>query len=685
MIVSWNWLNEYFDKMPAEAAEIAARLTMSGLNHEESVTVGQDLAIDLEVTSNRPDCLGHLGVAREIAALFGVPLKIPDPLPENGTPPAAAPASSLVQIRIEASDLCSLYTGRVIRSVRVGNSPQWMQDRLKTAGINPVNNIVDCTNYVMLECGQPLHAFDLARLGGPEIIVRQPGASEKITAIDHRQYDLHPGMCVIADSGRAVAIAGVMGGADSEVTVDTQDVLIEAAVFAQQAVRSAARKLNLHSPSSFRFERGVNPYGVDWASRRCCELILQTAGGQLADGAVVAGGLPDPAPAIVLRQQKIANVLGIEIPAENVLGILQRLGIRCEPQSAGILLATPPAWRADLTREIDLVEEVGRITGYNTVPDDVVVPMVATTRTPRSRVAGLVRTVLTGAGFDEAMTPSLVPGVWSEIFSPWTSSPPLQSSQPMLGVLEKASQNIGAVDLARRSLVPSLLEARRINEFRGNIDADLFEMAHAYLPQSAGLPDEPWLVALAGGRTFAEISGIVEKIVRSVCPGVSLTMHDCDLELLHPTFSCEFRIDGQSLGWGGELDESALKNASLKKSAAVAELNVNLLLEHASLIRRQSPVSNFPSVSRDFNFVMGNEIRWEQIEQTVRRAGGELLESVAYRETFRDEKRDGAGRKRILLTVVLRSFAGTLTGEVAEETCAAIVSSCEKELAARLA
>jgi len=681
MIVSWKWLGDYVDAA-STTEEVTRRLTMSGLNHESTVPAGDDFAIDLEVTSNRPDCLGHIGIAREIAALFHVPLNVRNPVPEEN---AEQPAESLIRIRIEAPQLCSLYTGRVIRGVKLKSSPKWMQDRLQTAGINPVNNIVDCTNYVMLECGQPLHAFDLANIRGREIIVRQPKPGEKITAIDHREYTLQPGMCIIADGQGPVAIAGVMGGAESEVSTDTVDVLIESAIFGQQPVRNAARQLNLHSPSSFRFERGVSAGGTDWASRRCCQLILELAGGKLATGAVVAGSVPNHQEPIVLRQSRITEVLGVEIPAKDAEDILERLGVVCVERDHSSWFATAPSWRADLQREIDLIEEIGRITGYDSVPDVVIVPMVATTRQSRSRVAGLVRSVMTGAGFDEAMTPSLTPAVWSELFTPWTDSPPLQSSQPMLGVLEKASQNIGSVEFARRSLVPSLMEARRINEYRGNLDADLFELAHVYLPTDGDLPNEPWLLSFVGGRSFPDINGVVQKLVQTVCPQLELEIHDCDLELLDPTLSCEFRLGDRVFGWGGVVSDEARKSAGLKNPAGVAELNVSILLEQAVLVRRQKPVSNFPSVSRDFNFVVPAPLRWVEIEKSVRAAGGKLLESVVYRETFRDEKRDGENRKRILLGVVLRSQDGTLSGEEAERVCKSIIARCEQDHQAKLA
>ena len=289
MIVSKNWLAEYVP-LPKTVDELTHRLTMSGLNLEEFHDVSEglskpDVAIDLEVTSNRPDCLGHIGVAREAAVLFEQPLTIPSAAVVESSDPATAAAL----ISIECADLCPEYHGRVIRGVRIGPSPVWLKDRLEAVGMVSVNNVVDVTNFVMLECGQPLHAFDLDRLDGRRIVVRRAKKGETITAIDQRQYALTEEMCVIADAKRPVAVAGVMGGFETEISNLTVNVLIESAAFASMSVRGTARGLKLHSPSSYRFERKVDRSGLDWASRRCCELIMNVAGGTLLAGSIVAG------------------------------------------------------------------------------------------------------------------------------------------------------------------------------------------------------------------------------------------------------------------------------------------------------------------------------------------------------------------------------------------------------------
>ena len=680
MIVSWKWLEQYVDlKMSHD--ELVDWLTMSGLNHEGTEKVDGDRAIDLEVTSNRADCLGHLGVAREIAVLFDLPLNIPEPSPSVGSDKI----QDHCQVEIECPDLCSRYTARLLKGVKIGPSPDWLQDRLESLGIAVINNVVDISNFVMFECGQPLHAFDFAKIKGGKIIVRNANAGESFEAIDHRTYQLQPNMCMIADQDDAVAIGGVMGGADSEVSDSTTDVLVEAAYFNQLSVRNTARMLKLHSPSSFRFERNVDSAQIDWASRRCCELIQKYGGGELLDGFIDEGTPPTQTQPIVFRLSQLRRVLGIEIPADFVPKTLTALGLQIESKDKSSLTVLPPSWRKDLTREVDLVEEVGRIYGYEKVPDDANVPMAASYRRANDRVLDSVRTVLTANGFDEAMTPSLVPEPWSTPISPWSDIEPLASSQPMLGVLEHASQNIGAVELLRRSLVPSLLEARRINEYRSNSEIELFETAKVYLTKDAKqLPEQPTLVAFVSGRDFFAIKGVIQSLVSYLNPNVLMSSKDCDLELLDVNKSAQLFIGDKTLGWIGEVSAHGKDQFGLRQDATVAELSMELLEEVAVLVPQHENQSLFPAISRDFNFVVDNSVHWSDLRSAVAEAGGGLLETIEYRETFRDEKKDGADKKRLLMSVTLRSSEATLTGEQADTVCHEIVAQCKAKLDASL-
>ena len=670
MIVSWHWLTDYVSlSTPREVLE--RRLMMAGLNHEGSEQVGEDWAIDLEVTSNRPDCLGHIGVAREVAVLYDVPLKLPAAAPNAG----GTPAGELTSVQIDCPELCQQYTARVIRGVKVKPSPDWLADRLRTLGIAVINNIADITNYVMMECGQPLHAFDFARLAGQRIIVREAADGEKFTAIDHREYTLRPGMCVIADAKRAVALGGVMGGADTEVSAGTADLLIEAAEFDPVSIRTTARALNLHSPSSYRFERRVDPEGVDWASRRACELILDLAGGELADGVARAGEPRSERPRVVLRLSQLERILGIEVPREEVRSILARLGneeVRADDQRVEVV---PPGWRRDLTREADLIEEVARIHGYEKIPEDTAVPMAPSSRTRSDMVLDEVRHVLTAAGFDEALTISTVAPELVESFRAWSKAEPLAGSTPVLR----------GADRLRQSLIPSLLAVRRANEKLFNQRIELFEIARIYLPKRDGeLPDERQMLAITSGGGFLAIKGVVESLVQRLAPESRLAAVPCEVPLLDRARGCELRLGDARFGYLGEVSSAGLDQFELRGPTTVAEIDLGLLVESAQLVRRAEPLSPYPPVTRDLNVVFDEAIRWADVEQIARESGGPLVESLEFQEEYRDPQRLGKGKKSLLFSLTLRSQSETLTNQAADELRDRVVGRLEQDLGGSL-
>ena len=670
MKVSWDWLKEYV-KLDMPLSELETRLAMAGLNHEGTEKIADDLQIDLEVTSNRPDCLGHIGVAREISVLWESDLKIPNPTPSE----AAQTASDLARVKIECPELCTRYTARVIQGVKVGPSPDWLAKRLTTLGIAVINNIVDISNYVMLECGQPLHAFDFARIGGQEIIVREAVKDEPFTAIDHREYKLQPGMCVIADSNRPIALGGVMGGADSEVSSSTKDLLIEAADFAPLSIRTTARALRLHSDSSYRFERGVDPEGIDWASRRCCELILDLAGGELASGMIDVHPNPKPAPEpVTLRFSQLKRILGIELDQTHVIDILQRLGLQLKNSDDNSATVLTPSWRRDLPREIDLVEEVARIHGYDEIPEDVGVPMVPSHRTDSDRVLGVVRQVLTSTGFNESFTLSVTNEKLANVFSPWSSAPPIHCGTPMLR----------GADLLRRSLVPSILAARKTNESLSNDRIELFETAKVYLPSGETLPEEHRLVSLTSGKSFHEVKGVVQQLLNALHVSAPLEIKDSSDPFFAAGQGVELSIGGEVLGYLGTLGKKALKDCGLRLPSTVAEIKLKVLEKHAELVPQHRQLSPYPAINYDFNFIVNESVLWNDIEASVRSGSGDCLESIRYQETYRDTKRDGAGKKRLLLSVVLRSADQTLTGEQADEIRKKIISECESKHQAQL-
>ncbi|MEO2031227.1 MAG: phenylalanine--tRNA ligase subunit beta [Planctomycetaceae bacterium] len=672
MIASKNWLAEYVS-LSDSTDELTDRLTMSGLNLEGVESAGSDLAIDLEVTSNRPDCLGHIGVAREIAVLFDQQLVIPEATVEESDVACAG----AVSVRIDCPALCHEYHARVIHDVRIGPSPDWLRDRLKAVGFNSVNNVVDVTNYVMLECGQPLHAFDFDKLNGSSIIVREAAVGEEITAIDQRDYKLPGGTCVIADEAGAVAVAGVMGGLETEISDSTVTVLVETASFDPVSVRAAARALKLHSPSSFRFERRVDRRNMDWASRRCCELILQLAGGRLHSGSVFAGETltetPEP---VVLRFNQIPRLLGMEVAAAECVSILTRLGLKCVSQSEQEASFVVPSWRLDLTRECDLIEEVARIYGYERIPDDAMLPVVATSRSRREEAGDRIRTHLTACGLYEALTLSFVSETTQQSFRPRGDHPAVK--------VDHSTRSLE--NQLRQSLVPSLLQCRRQNERTGTANAELFEVARVYLSAGEGRPEreaEPLTVGIVSGRDFLGLKGIVETLVRDLVPAGVMSCEPADVAGLAAGRGAHLTLDGQPLGYLGELDRSTSDQFDLQSDVTVAEIDAMLLEELYVASRRSTPPPRFPGIMRDLNFVMSESVIWADLSEVARAAGGTLLQDVSFSGQYRGSQ-IAAGCKSYVLTARFQAPDRTLTAEEVDAAVGNIVAACLEKLEAQL-
>ena len=683
MILSTAWLADYV-QLPAATDELVERLLMSGLNHESTQAVGADTAVEIEVTSNRPDCLGHIGVAREVAVLFGRPLHLPDPRPRADGGEAAA----ALAVEIHSPEICPFYTARVIRGVRVGPSPAWLVDRLRTVGVASVNNVVDVTNYVMLETGQPLHAFDLGMLRGGMIIVRRAGDGEPFTAINHKTYTLSDRMCVIADADRPVALAGVMGGADTEITTATVDVLLESAQFAPLPVRAAARGLVLASGSSYRFERGPDPAMVDWASRRAAALILDLAGGRLDRGIVSDGRLACEPAVIPLSATRVAEVLGVDVPVARQRSILTGLGF-VEEQSSGHGKGwRAPTWRRDVWREIDLVEEIARIEGYDRVPENVAIAARTVEPSRREQAVRRVGDTLVAAGFCEAMTRSVVTAAFESLPSPWGDAAPLVIAPAL----------VRGADRLRRTLLPSLLEARSGNESVGAPHGELFEIARAYLPPAtvpaAGGPPlvEPLLVSFVTAGDFFRAKGLVE----AVCDGLGL---DAALESLRfRPFSGGLFAAGCAaelvlerpgtpparVGVVGEVAVATITGFALQGPVAAAELRLDLLEFAVGRDPRLERPSDFPAVQRDINLVVADTVPWGDVAAAIHAAAGRLLDECRLVQVWQDAERLGAGKKSVVVSLRLRSGEGTLSGDEAGRVVDDVVAECGRRVGAVL-
>jgi len=685
MIISTNWLADYV-QVPGTVDELVERLLMSGLNHESTTAVGSDTAVELEVTSNRPDCLGHIGVAREAAVLFGRPLHVPDPRPLEGV----GDATRSIAVEIRSPEICPCYTARVIRGVHVGPSPAWLVDRLATVGIASVNNVVDVTNYVMLECGQPLHAFDMAKLRGGRIVVRRAVEGEPFTAINHKTYTLTERMCVIADAERPVALAGVMGGADTEIGPTTTDVLIESAQFAPLPVRAAARGLVLSSPSSYRFERGPDPAMVDWASRRAASLIVDVAGGTLERGMVIAGALASSPAMIPLAAERVGEVLGVDVADARQRQILTGLGfVEQAGKAPHDHRWRAPTWRRDCWREIDLIEEIARIEGYDHVPENVTIAARSIELSHREQTVRRTGEVLVAAGLCEAMTRSVVSEAFAATASPWGDTAPLAISPPL----------VRGADRLRRSLLPSLLEARAGNAAVGVMDADLFEIARGYIAVARPSADpgivpvdEPLLASFVVGGDFARAKGLVEAVCAGLglhAAGGRLDYRPLAIDLLAAGRAAEVVLErsGRSscrIAVLGEVSAEAAGRFGLVGPTAVAELRLDCLEFAAAGERPLVKPSDFPAMQRDVNLVVDEAVRWGDVEAAIRSAAGGLLEDCRLVQVWQDAERLGPGRKSLVVALSLRSSTGTLSGDEAGRVVDAVVEACGRAVQAVL-
>lgn len=654
MKVSLAWLREYVDA-PATPEELAKLLVMAGVGIE---SIEGDV-LDLEITANRADLLSMLGVARET----GVNLRKPFRTPENGYVESGGELRTSYAVEVAAPELCSRYTLRAVEGVRIGPSPSWLSQRLEAAGIRPVNNVVDITNYVLLECGQPLHAFDARKVAGRKIVVRQPNEEEKIVAIDGREYRLKFGNLVIADSGRAVAIAGVMGGKESEITPQTVDVLVESAQFNPVWIRRTSRGLGLSSDSSYRFERGVDYDTVDWASRRAVQLILELAGGRALKG-VLDVSLPRPSRAVTrVRPSRVSRVLGMEVSPGRIREILSGLGAGVTGTD-GEFQVTAPAGRRDLKIEVDYVEEVARIVGYDKIPCDTSFGLRVAQDNPEDLVREEVRSALAGQGAYEVLTWSFAEANTPNRVSYWTRGAPLPLRDPQ-----------GHVDRTlRESLVPRLLEVLQTNENYKEALRPVFEVAHLYRREGNGYGELATLAIAAPGDPLG-VKGLLEHTFERV--GIALELSPADLPFLEPGTAAEVRIGGIAVGY---LGQSTPGLCDLRAPASVAEVDFEDIVKAARLVRPYKDFNRQPPVDRDLAVVLADPVTWKQVENVVKAAGPATLESVRFLNEYRGKGVD-PGKKSWAFSMIFRGDR-TLTGQEADQGVEGIFQALKSQLGA---
>jgi phenylalanyl-tRNA synthetase beta chain len=636
MLLPIDWLREYVAvDLPDE--RLADRLTMAGLEVEEIRLDAGQTVFDLKITPNRGDWLSVLGVAREVAAITGAPRRSPEAAPRG-----SGPAASGMTVTIEAPQLCTRYVARLIRGVRVGPSPEWVQRRLRAAGLRPINNVVDATNYVMLEVGQPLHAFDYATLKGGRIVVRTPRPGERITTIDGTEVALDPQMLLIADAERPVALAGVMGGRETEVTEKTTDLLLESAHFDPVSIRRTSKAIPLSSAASYRFERGVDPEGVRLAADRAAALIVEWARGELSETVADAHPVPAPEIRVRLRPDRCRGMLGIPVPDGEMHAHLEALGLKAAGSDSWEFLV--PSFRQDLVLEEDLIEEVGRLAGYDRLPETLPEgPTQLGRLSPVGRLARRLREQLLAQGLNEAISHTLTSRSFLErarlLHSPvW----PLSAGEPHGPVLLRnpLSDEYNAL---RPSLLPGLLQAARHNLNHGQHDVFLFEVGWAHtVPEGTTERDRVLAAGLLLGNRWADVwnaggeraaadyydcKGVVEALVAD--------FHLCEMSFartshpaFHPGRSAALKVGAQTLAALGELHPEVAEALELPRGILLFELDAQSLLEDFERLPKYQPPSRFPTVNRDLAVVVDKSTESAAVREAIRGVAPALIREV---------------------------------------------------------
>ncbi len=668
MKVSVNWLKDYveIDNSPEELAEILSHL---GLAYEGIEYLDDDAVIDVEVTSNRGDCLGHIGIARELAVATGKELKLPSIEIDESDKQVA----KLAEVEILEPDLCARYTARVIEGVKIGPSPDWLSSRLEAVGMRSVNNVVDATNYAMLETGQPPHAFDYAKINDGKIIVRKAAAGERIVSIDGSICDLTDDMLIIADAKRPVAIAGVMGGLDTEVSGSTTSILLEDAYFDPVSVRTTSRRLALPSEAAFRFERIVDIEKIDWASQRTTRLIVQVASGKLARGVVDIYPGKAVAKEVSLRLLRLNKLLGIEVPAEKAAAILSRLGF--QPQRDGdIIHCTVPSWRSDVYREVDLIEEVARLFGYDGIPTGRKIRIEVKGVDSRQRLVELVGKYLNGCGFYETINVSFIDRPEAELFAQGRAA----------GHLAVRDVSRKSANILRPSLLPCLLSVMKSNHNVGNSPCRIFELADTFVPtgRAGELPVEGTKLALACDSNFRDICGVIEGLISRLDRNACVTF--APAQLCWAQAGAQVLVNKEVVGAAGLLSDTVKDGFDLAESQCCgAELDFDRLLSLQAGPLEVKPVPRFPAVKRDLSIIVDEDVPWSAITQAVNENAPAELEDTRFVGIYRGEG-IAAGKKSVTLSLLFRDSDGTLRHETVDEFESKIVSTLAESVAAEL-
>ncbi|MFN2454605.1 MAG: phenylalanine--tRNA ligase subunit beta [Pyrinomonadaceae bacterium] len=669
MNISYNWLRE-LSGTALEPRELAERLTMIGLAVEgiHSTAAGNDFALDIDLTSNRPDCLSHLGVAREVAALENKSVVVP-PVAITKT---AGRAESLTSVEVRESRLCPRYAARVVSGVKITPSPEWLVKRLEAIGQRAINNVADITNYVLHEQGQPLHAFDYAKLTEHRIVVRRAEASEKIKTLDGIERELDAEMLVIADAARAVAVAGVMGGEATEISNDTRDVLIESAYFDPASVRRTARLLGLHTEASHRFERGVDYENVLRALDRCVQLICEIAGGTATENAIDVYPQEIIPPVVSLRAERVEALTGLEVEPTLAARILTSLGFGKQDSDeqngsdisevAGVSVAESsaasastvmsflvPTWRVDVEREEDLIEEVARHIGYEKISTLLPPSAVAGEYQPNEKRKRAMRRALAACGYDEAISYSFIEMASDDRFETVPDFACAGDADDARFVTLKDSVIEGATRM-RPTLLPGLMQAVRHNLNHGTRDVRLFETGRIFAARPSDLPEEREALALVaiGAATeaaranssareldFFDLKGAFETAMEAL-KSPALDFQTASVKHLREGQAASVRLpDGTLIGAAGKISDEVAAIYKIKQPVWVAEIDLSRVLKATQSNVVYQPLARYPSVVRDVTFHVGRRATLNEMLQAVADEQTENCRSIVFVDEYK--------------------------------------------------
>jgi phenylalanyl-tRNA synthetase beta chain len=674
MKVPLSWIREFVD-ITASAEDIGTLMGVRGLPLEGLETHGDDVVMDFEVTANRPDCMSVRGVAREIATAYRLPFKDKVVWRDSFTRIVDRTGGVTIPVAIEEPELCGRYVGIVADITAIGPSPEWMQKRLHACGVRPISNVVDVTNYVMLETGQPMHAFDYAKLAGPAIVVRRARPGERLTTLDGKARALTTDMLVIADAERAQAIGGVIGGADSEVSAGTRRIVFEAAYFNRRSVRATSKTLGLKTEASMRFERGADPTISSFAALRACELLSEIGAG------AAAGPLSDDSPYaptpldVDVPKASVAALLGMQVPEADVVRILESLGFDVEP-SGESWSATVPTWRVDILRKEDIIEEIGRHYGYEhlptTFPGVEQAPPPSDSRIARDR---RVRTALLGMGFSEAITFGFIEAAAAQ---------PYLDGQPPVALANPLSEKFAVM---RPSLLPGLIDVVSHNRRHGRPDVRVFEIGTRFTPagetrgvsfawMGLGTPDH-W----SGARRpvdFSDIKGVVEQL--AALASVPVTFTEVERAFLVRGRAANILINGRVIGGLGQLSPEIgeARDLPAMSEVYVAELNLDAVTAASPIeTRHATTLPRFPFVVRDVSILVANTLSAETVRGTIRSAAPDTLMQV--REFDRYEgKGVPDGKVSLSFRLTFQSPERTLTDDEVSAAMTAIVTALKQ-------